>query len=146
MSDVREIGTHAHFPEQDRPIENVIARCASAHAPFAIEIGAGVIGAHLLRVTIIAAVGGVDLTTTLGHSRSRRGISIRPVFLHLRIEVTDLQIRDENQTSPRKGERAENSEEKRKQPFHGCTSSGSIGLRNVGTVAVRPSPKSIRTK
>ena len=100
VSNVREIRTDAYFPKQHGPIENVIPRCAATFAPFPFEIGSRIIGANLLRVTIIAAVRGINPTAALRHSRSRRRIHIGSVLFHLRIEMTDLQIRNENQTGP----------------------------------------------
>src|SRR6185369_9345545 len=45
-------------------------------------------------------------------------------------------------------ERPEYTEEKRSESFHKCSSepSASTGLRNVGTLAVRPRPNSISPK
>ena len=110
VSNVREIRTDAYFPKQHRSIENVIPRCAATFAPFPFEIGSRIISADLLCVTIIAAIRGINATAALRHSGSRRRVHIGSVLLHLRIEMTDLQIRNENQTSPRERERSENSE------------------------------------
>lgn len=148
MPYIREIGTHSHFPKQHRTIENVIAWRAAAVAPFAIDIGSGVVGANLLAVAIDAAIRDINVASAFGHARLRSGIDVGAVLFHLRIEVADLDIRHEDQTEPGKGERPENSQEKWKQTFHAGTSSGSgsSGFKKVGTLAVRPRPRSISPK
>lgn len=145
FSNVREIRSHPHFAEQGRALENVIARRAAASSPFPVNVRRGIIGAHLLAVAINAAVSRVNLPATHGHTRFGHGINVSALFVGLRIEVPDLEIRDQGQPHPRKGEGAENSE---KEPFHmwSFTASSSCGLRNVGTLAVRPRPKSIKPK
>ena len=62
--------------------------------------------------------------------------------------MSDLPVRNDREADPRKGKRAEDSEEERSESFHQWPPdvSASTGLRNVGTVDVRPNPKSIRPK
>jgi hypothetical protein len=67
-ADIGEILAHAHFPEKDWPLENVIPRRAAAITPFSLDVGRGVIGAHLLAVTVNAAVRSVDARAALEHS------------------------------------------------------------------------------
>src|SRR5204863_871192 len=107
FTNVGKIRTHAHFSEQDRPLKNVIARCAATFAPFAIDIGRDVTGADLLAVTIKTAVARVNATTALGHSGFRRRINIGAFLVHLRIEMSDLVIRNDGETDPRERERSE---------------------------------------
>jgi hypothetical protein len=64
-------------------------------------------------MTIEATIGGEDMAAALSHSRFRRGINIGAFFVHLRIEMSDLQIRDDSQSHPGKGERPENPKKKR---------------------------------
>src|SRR5207249_8648506 len=113
-----------------------------------IDIGRRVIGAQPLAMTIIATVRDINTTTAFGHSRFRRGIYVGKFLVHLRIEMSDLQIGNHGQAQPREGERAENPKKEWKQSFHRCASepSASTGFKNVGTLAVRPRPKSIRPK
>jgi len=59
---------HAHFPEKYRPLENVIARRAATLSPFSLDIVRRVIGAHLLAVTINAAVRSVNTRSPRDHS------------------------------------------------------------------------------
>src|SRR5262249_2726425 len=107
-----------------------------------------VIGADLLAMAIDAAVGGVNVCAPLEHSRLRPRINIRPLFVGLRIETSYLPGRNHREADPRKRKGAEDSDEKRSKAFHQCPPdvSASTGLRNVGTVEVRPNPKSIRPK
>jgi len=85
--------------------------------------------------------------------------------------MSDLPRRNDREADPRKRKRAEDSQEERSKAFHVRLSSAelgpavswfkkeisdfhqwppdvsaSTGLRNVGTVDVRPNPKSIRPK
>jgi hypothetical protein len=57
-------------------LEDVIARRAAAITPFSLDIVRRVIGAHLLAVTVNAAVRSVDLCAAVEHSRLRLRISI----------------------------------------------------------------------
>ena len=113
FADVREIRTHSFLSKHYRPIKNIIARRASAFAPFAIDIRGRVIGTDLLAVAIDAAVGSVNTPAALGHARLRRWINVGSLFIHLRIERADLQIRNDGQADPGERERPKNSEEKR---------------------------------
>jgi len=45
-------------------------------------------------MTIEATIGGEDMVAALSHSRFRGGINVRAFFVHLRIEMSDLQIRN----------------------------------------------------
>src|ERR1019366_9096353 len=148
LADIGKVGTHASLAEQHRSRENVIARRAATVTPFAIDIGRDVIRADLLAVAIEAAVRGINMPAALGHSRFRLGINVGTFFVHLRIEMSDLPIRNDGQSYPRKGERPEKSEKEREKCFHKCASlpSDSTGFKNVGTLAVRPNPKSMRPK
>ncbi len=118
MADIRQVRTSAHLTELHERLKNVIARRTPAVAPFALEIGATVIGPHLLGVTIYAAVRGVDLRTAQGHAGRRGGINIGALFVHLRIEAANLKIRHNRHSEPGEGEDAKNSEEKWLEPFH----------------------------
>src|SRR5439155_1047751 len=137
-----------HFPEEYWPLKNIIARCTPAVAPFALDVVGRVIGAYLLAVTIDAAVRSINPRAAFDHSGLGLGVNIGAILFHLWIEMSDLPIRDHRQSHPGESERAENSEKKRGESFHKCASepSASTGLRNVGTVDVRPNPKSISPK
>ncbi len=147
-ANIREILAHTHFPEEYRSLKNVIARCAAAAAPFPLDVVGRVIGANLLAVTIDAAVRSINARAPFDHSGLRLRISVAAILFHLRIEMSNLPIRDDRQSHPREGERSENSEKERGESFHKCASgpSASTGFRNVGTVDVRPNPKSISPK
>jgi hypothetical protein len=82
------------------PLENVIARRAPAVSPFSLDIVGSVIGADLLAVTIDAAVRSVNAPAPLDHSRLRLWINVGAVLFHLRIEMSDLPIRDHGQPHP----------------------------------------------
>jgi hypothetical protein len=100
------------------PLEDVIARRAAAVTPFSLDIGPGVFGAHLLAVTVNAAVRSVDARAALEHSRLRLRINIGAFLIGLRIEMSDLPIRKDGQAHPRERERAEDSEKERGEAFH----------------------------
>ena len=102
VPNIRQIRTHPRFAEQHRTVENVIARCAAAFAPFPFDVRSGVIRADLLAVAIDAAVRGINLSAALGHSGFRHRINIGAFLVHLRIEMADLQVRNEGQTQPMK--------------------------------------------
>jgi len=72
----------------------------------------------LLAVTINAAVRGVNVRAALEHSRLRLRINVGAFFVRLRIEMADLPVRNNGQSEPRKGERAEDSEKERGEAFH----------------------------
>ncbi len=108
-ADIRKVLAHAHFPEKYWSLENVIARRAAAVAPFSLDIGRGVIGAHLLAVTINAAVRSVNTRAARDHSRLRHWIGIGAFLVGLRIEMSDLPIRNDGQSHPGERERPENS-------------------------------------
>ena len=123
-------------------------------------------------MAIDTAVCCVNVLALFEHSRLRTGINVRPLFVRFRIEMSDLPRRDDSEPDPRKRERAEDSEKERSKPFHARLNSAvcrpplldsrkrgsnpfhqwppavsaSTGFRNVGTVDVRPNPKSIRPK
>jgi hypothetical protein len=99
-ADVRKILAHPHFPEKHWPLENVIARRTAAVAPFSLDIGRRIIGAHLLAVTIDAAVRGVNARASLDHSRLRHRINICAFLVGLRIKIPDLPIRNDSQSHP----------------------------------------------
>ncbi len=117
-ADVCEVLAHAHFPELHWPFEDVIARRAAAVTPFSLDICRRVFGAHLLAVTVNAAVRSVDARAALEHSRLRSGINICAVLVGLRIEMSDLPIWKHGQSHPRERERAEDSEKERGEAFH----------------------------
>ena len=106
LAHVGKIGTETHFPEHNRSGEDVIARRAATLAPFSIDIGRQIIGANLLTMTIETAVAGVNFTAAFGHSRRRHWIDVGAFLVHLRIEMSDLLIRNDGQSDPGKGERA----------------------------------------
>jgi hypothetical protein len=93
-ADIRKIGAHPHFSEKYLSLENIITRRAPAISPFSFDVVSGVIGTDLLAVTINAAVRSVNAPTPLGHSRLRLRINVSAVLFHLRIEMSDLPIRD----------------------------------------------------
>src|ERR1700730_18216797 len=107
-----------------------------------------VLGAELRAVTVKTSIPTEDFLPAVGHSRFRHRIDIGTFLVHLRIEMSDLVIRNHGETHPGECERSEQSKKKRKQTFHKCTSSpsASTGLRKVGTLGVRPRPKSMRPK
>ena len=100
------------------PIENVIARCAAALTPFSFDVVRGVIGAHLLAVTINTTVRSVNTRAAFDHSRLRLRISIGALLVGLRIKMSDLPIRNNGQSHPRKDKRPEDSQKKRGKSFH----------------------------
>jgi hypothetical protein len=81
-------------------LKNIIARRAAAVSPFSLDVVGGVISADLLAVTIDAAVRRVNAPASLDHSRLWLGINVGAVLFHLRIEVSDLPIRDHGQSHP----------------------------------------------
>src|SRR5262245_46924603 len=97
---------------------------------------------------IYAAICCVNVCAPLEHSRLRPRINVRPLFVGLRIETSDLPVGNDREADPRKRKCAQDSDEERSKAFHQCAPdvSASTGLRNVGTVEVRPNPKSIRPK
>jgi hypothetical protein len=99
-ADVRDVLTHPHFSKKHRLFENVIARRAAAISPFPFDVGCRVVSAHLLAVTINAAVRSVNARAALGHSRLRLRINIRAFFVRLWIEMSDLPIRNNGQSDP----------------------------------------------
>src|SRR2546423_12483383 len=103
----------------------------------------------MVAVAIDAAIRGIDFPPAIRHAGFRHGINVVLIVLaYLRIEMPDLEIRDQHQTRPRKGERAEDPEKESLYPFHmwSFTASSSCGFKNVGMLALRPRPKSIRPK
>jgi len=61
--------------------------------------------------------------------------------------MANLPVGNDRETHPGKGKRPEDSEEKWSETFHQCADgSASTGFRKVGTVDVRPNPKSIKPK
>jgi hypothetical protein len=61
-------------------------------------------------VAIDAAVRDVDLPAAFGHAGLRRGIGVGSFLVHLRIELSDLDARDERKAGPRKREGAEEAQ------------------------------------
>jgi len=112
-ADVCDVLAHAHFPEKHWPLENVVAGRAAPVAPFSLNIVCGVISAHLLAVAINEAVRGVNMRPALDHSRLRHWINIGAFLVGLRIEVSDLPIRNDGQSHPGESERSEDSQKKR---------------------------------
>src|SRR5439155_9507674 len=147
-ADVREVLSHSHFSEEYRALESVINWCAAAFSPVALYIVRGVIGAHLLAVAIHAAVSSVKMRAALEHSRLWLRINVCSFLIGFRIEMADLPVGDDRETHPREGKRAEDSKEKWNETFHQWPPDGSAstGFRKVGTVDVRPNPKSIKPK
>src|SRR6266702_2929355 len=147
-ADVREVLSHSHFSKEYRAFENVIARCAASVTPLPLNIVRFVIRADLLTVAVNAPVRRVHAFTVLEHPRLRLRIDVCSFLVRLRIEMSDLPVWDHGEPHPRKRERAEDSKKKRSQSFHQWPPeiSASTGLRNVGTVDVRPNPNSIRPK
>ena len=87
------------------------------------------------------------MRAALEHSRLWLRINVCSFLVRLRIEMADLPVGDDRETYPREGKRTENSEEEWGETFHQCAvGSASTGFRKVGTVDVRPNPKSIRPK
>ena len=95
-ADVRDVLAHAHFSKKHRLFENVIAWRAAAVTPFSFDIVGSVIGADLLAVTINTAVRSVNARATLEHSGLRLRINVGAFFVGLRIEMSDLPIRNQS--------------------------------------------------
>ncbi len=112
-ANIRKILAHAHLRQKYRVLENVIARRAAAVAPLSLDIGGGVIGAHLLAVAINAAVRSVNAPAARDHSRLRHRINIGAFLVGLRIEMSDLPIWNDRQSHPGERERPEDSQKKR---------------------------------
>jgi hypothetical protein len=108
-ADVREVLAHAHLPKENRSFEDVIPWGAPAVTPFSLDIGARILGADLLTVAIVAAVRSVDARAACDHSRLRHWINIRAFFIRLRIELSDLPIRNHSQSHPGERKRPEDS-------------------------------------
>jgi hypothetical protein len=72
----------------------------------------------LLAVTINAAVRGINVRAALEHSRLRLRINVGAFFVGLRIEMSDLPVRNNGQSDPRKSERAEDPQKERSETFH----------------------------
>jgi len=117
-ADVCEVLAHSHFPKLHWPLEDVIARPAAAITPFSLDIVPSVFGAHLLAVTVNAAIRSVNLCAAVEHSRLRLRISIGAFLIGLRIEMSDLPIRKHGQSHPGESERAEDSKKERRESFH----------------------------
>jgi hypothetical protein len=109
---------HAHLPKENRAVENVIARRTPAIAPFSLDIVGRVPRADLLTVTVDAAIRSVDTCALLDHSRLRHRIDVCAFLVRLRIEVSDLPVRNHRQSEPGESERPEDSKEKRSETFH----------------------------
>src|SRR6059058_140529 len=101
-------------------------------------------------MAIEAAIRDVNAPATLTHSRFRHRINVGTLFVTLRIEVTNLQIGNVSEPKPGKGKGREDSENERSETFHQCATispgSGFTGFKNVGTLAVRPRPRSMSRK
>jgi hypothetical protein len=139
-TNVCEVLTHAHFAEKYWSIEDVIVRCAAAITPLSLDIIGGVIGANLLTVAINAAVRGINPCTALEHSRLWLWINIRSLFIGFRIEMSDLPVRNDREPNPRKGERAEDSHQKRSKALHVRLSSADWRSPLLGSRKRRASP------
>src|SRR5207249_9591308 len=99
-NDIRKILAHTHFPLECWPLKNIIAWCAAAVAPFALDIVGRVIGTYLLAMTIDAAVRSINPRAAFDHSGLRLGVNIGAILFHLRVEMSDLPIRDHRQSHP----------------------------------------------
>ena len=99
-------------------------------------------------MAIDAAVRDVDLPAAINEAGFRSRVNVGRFLIHLRIEMTNLRIWDRDEPGPRKRERAEDAQDEWRYTFHGIfgKAASSCGLRNVGTVAVRPRPNSIMPK
>jgi hypothetical protein len=82
------------------PLKNVIARRAAAVTPSSLDIGTGVISAHLLAVAIDTTVCHVNQRAAFEHSGLRLRISVGAFLVGLRIEMPDLPIRNHSQSHP----------------------------------------------
>jgi hypothetical protein len=112
-ADVCDVLPHTHFRQKHLALENVIARRAAAVTPSSLDIGRGVIGAYLLAVAIHTAIRSINVRAALEHSRLRLRINICAFLVGLRIEMSDLPIRNHGQSHPRESECAEDSEKER---------------------------------
>src|SRR5438105_3286349 len=83
---------------------------AAPFAPFSLEIGATVIGTHLLSMAIDTTIRGIDLRTAQRHSGWRCRIGIPAVFIRLRIEASNLEVRHHRHAEPREEEDPEDAE------------------------------------
>ena len=160
LTNVRQVRSEPHFSDHRRAVENVIARRATPITPLwtrawscpalKIDIRSGVIGANLLAVTVKTTVCDVNAFAALGHSRFWHRINVGALFVALRFEMSNLQIRNVSEAEPGKGERRQESEDEWSEPLHQCATispgSGFTGFKNVGTLAVRPRPRSMRRK
>jgi hypothetical protein len=160
FTNIRQVRSEPRFSDQGRSIEDVIARRTATVAPpwtwawscpsLKIDIGGGVIGANLLAVAVKTTVRYVNASAALGHSRSWHRINVGALFVALRFEMSNLQIRNVSEPEPGKGERREESDNEWGEALHQCTTvspgSGFTGFKNVGTLDVRPRPRSMRRK
>ena len=124
MTDVGEIRTDAHFAEKNDRLKNVVTRSAAAVTPMALNIGASIFGAHLLRMTIDATIRRVDARAAHHHARKGHGIGVATVFIRLGIKTANLKIWHHRHAEPREGENAEDTEEKRLQTLSSVSSPG----------------------
>lgn len=93
LSDIRKIGAQTHFSQCHRPGKNVIARCAAALAPFAFDIGPGIIRPDLFAVAIHTAVAHINMAATNCHAGRWLRIDIVLVIgAHLRVKMAYLRI------------------------------------------------------
>jgi hypothetical protein len=99
-ANVCEVLAHAHFAKENRAVENVIAWRAATVPPLSLDIVRSVIGAHLLAVTINAAIRGVNARAALEHSRLRPRINVGAFLIRFRIEMSDLPVRDQRESQP----------------------------------------------
>ena len=160
FTDVCQVRSKPHFPDQSRSVENVIAWRATPITPLwtrawscpalKIDIRSGVIGANLLAVTVKTTVCDVNAFAALGHSRFWHRINVDALFVALRFEMSNLQIRNVSEPKPGKSKRRQEPENEWSEALHQCATispgSGFTGFKNVGTLAVRPRPRSMRRK
>jgi hypothetical protein len=100
LPDVRQVRSEPHFPDQNRSVEDVIARRTPTIGPLwtrawscpslKINVGSGIIGANLLAVAVKTTVGDVNASAALGHSRFWHRINVSALFIALRFEMSNL--------------------------------------------------------
>jgi hypothetical protein len=80
-ANICEVLAHSHFSEEYGSLKNVIPWRAAAISPLSLDIGGDVIGADLLAMAIDAAVGSINVRTSLEHSRLWARINVCPLFV-----------------------------------------------------------------
>src|SRR5262249_19090724 len=123
---------------------HVITRHRAARSPASINVAADMPWQDLLRMAIDTAVGRINLAPCVRDAARQRRRDVTGVGIDLRLGPSDLKIRNEDKSHPRRGEYAKNS---RQNPGHAAHETPPTLVRAVDSVAGRMSRrKSMRAK